>query len=86
MPELTPQAVEISTKAMTVPDKARAIEITDDTTYKGAAEFLLTIKDLRKQIDEAFNPIIDAAHNAHKEALAQKKRADAPLVEAEYII
>lgn len=86
MSELTPQAVEISTKALTVPEQARTVEITDDESYKRAAEILLQIKDLRRQIDEAFDPIISKAHEAHREALGQKKRADAPLVEAEGII
>ena len=86
MDELTPQAVEISSRALTVPELARTIEITDDVSYKAAGELLLTIKDLRKEIDSAFAPIIEAAHNAHKKALEQKKKADAPLVEAESII
>jgi hypothetical protein len=84
--ELTKEAVEISTRALTVPEQARTINITDDESYKRAAEVLLRIKDLRRQIDEAFDPIISKAHEAHREALGQKKRADAPLVEAEGII
>jgi hypothetical protein len=84
--ELTKEAVEISTRALTVPEQARTVEITDDESYKRAAEVLLQIKDLRRQIDEAFDPIISKAHEAHREALGQKKRADAPLVEAEGII
>jgi hypothetical protein len=47
---------------------------------------LLVIKDLRKEIDATFDPIIKKAHEAHKEAVAQKKKVDAPLVEAEGII
>ncbi|MFA5261530.1 MAG: hypothetical protein WC450_09905, partial [Candidatus Omnitrophota bacterium] len=41
---------------------------------------------LRKQINAAFDPIIDKAHQAHKEAVNQKRRAEAPLAEAEGII
>jgi hypothetical protein len=86
MTDLTTEAIEISTKALTIPDKAKQIQITDDDTYRAAGEILLQIKDLRRQVDEAFDPIISKAHEAHREALAQKKRADAPLVEAEGII
>lgn len=77
---------EIQERALTVPEKARIVKIMDDKTYEAAGEILLQIKDLRKQIDAAFDPIIKKAHEAHKEAVAQKKRADAPLVEAENII
>lgn len=86
MSDLTPQAVEISTTALSIPEQAREIEITDDESYKRAGEILLKIKDLRKQIDNAFAPIIEAAHLAHRKALEQKKKAEEPLVEAERII
>jgi len=77
---------EIQERALTVPEKARNVKIMDDKTYEAAGEILLQIKDLRKQIDAAFDPIIKKAHEAHKEAVSQKKRADAPLVEAENIL
>jgi len=86
MVELSTAAVEISTKTLTVPERARQVQITDDATYKQAGEVLLQIKDLRRQVDEAFDPIISKAHEAHREALGQKKRAEAPLVEAEGIM
>ena len=38
---------------------------------------------IRKEIDATFDPIIEAAHQAHKIAIDKKKKADAPLVEAE---
>ena len=77
---------EITERALTVPDQARAVEIRSNEDYVKAGEILLVIKDLRKQIDETFDPIIKKAHEAHKEAVAQKKKVDAPLVEAEGII
>lgn len=77
---------EITERALTVPDQARIIEVKSNEDYVKAGEILLVIKDLRKQIDETFDPIIKKAHEAHKEAVAQKKKVDAPLVEAENII
>lgn len=77
---------EITERALTVPDQARAIEIKSNDDFVHAGEILLVIKDLRKQIDETFDPIIKKQHEAHKEAVAQKKKVDAPLVEAENII
>src|SRR5690606_19711824 len=78
------QAVE--TKALSVPDQAKLIQITDDESFQKAGVLLLSIKDIRKEIDRTFDPIVKKAHEAHKEAVAQKKRVEAPLVEAEGII
>lgn len=77
---------EINERALTVPEKARAITINSNEDYVQAGEILLVIKDLRKEIDTYFDPIIKKAFDSHKEAVAQKKRAEAPLVEAEGII
>lgn len=78
--------IELKEKALSVPDQARTLTIVDVASYQQAGEVLLRIKDLRKEIDSAFDPIIEKAHQAHKEACAQKKKYDAPLVEAEGII
>jgi tetratricopeptide (TPR) repeat protein len=77
---------EITERALTVPEQAKAIMIKSNEDYVRAGEILLVIKDLRKEIDSFFDPICKKAFEAHKEAVAQKKRADAPLVEAEGII
>ncbi|MFA6290154.1 MAG: hypothetical protein WC637_00155 [Victivallales bacterium] len=77
---------EITERALTVPEQAKAIMIRTNDDYVRAGEILLVIKDLRKEIDSFFDPICKKAFEAHKEAVAQKKRADAPLVEAEGII
>jgi hypothetical protein len=77
---------EIVERALTIPDRAKAITIQSNDDYIRAGEILLTIKELRKEINSFFDPICAKAFEAHKEAVAQKKRADAPLVEAEGII
>lgn len=82
--EITPEVV--TAEALTWPDRARAALVTDDVSYRSAASLLLGIKDLRKAADAAFDPIITAAHAAHKTAIAQKMQAEGPLIEAERII
>jgi len=77
---------EIVERALTIPDQAKSIIIQSNDDYVRAGEILLTIKGLRKEINSFFDPICTKAFEAHKEAVAQKKRADAPLVEAEGII
>jgi hypothetical protein len=62
------------------------IKIETAAQYVEAGELLKTVKGLRAEIDATFDPIISKAHEAHKEALSQKKKVDAPLVEAEGIL
>lgn len=77
---------KVETEALTIVDEATTMVIIDDEGLEIAANLLLGIKDLRKKIADTFDPIIDKAHKAHKEAIAQKKKTEAPLVEAENII
>ena len=77
---------EITERALSVPDRAKSIIIKSNDDFVKAGEILTAIKSLRKEIDATFDPIITKAHEAHKEAIAQKKKVDAPLVEAEGII
>lgn len=77
---------ELETRVVSVPERARTISITNNAQYEEAAEILKTIKGLRAEIDSTFNPIIAKAHEAHKEAIEQKKKVDAPLVEAETLL
>lgn len=77
---------KVTTEALTIIDEAQTMVIIDNEGLEIAGSLLLGIKDLRKKIAETFDPIIDKAHKAHKEAIAQKKKTEAPLVEAERII
>jgi hypothetical protein len=65
------------------PKQASDIIIHDEKTLKAGNDFLLAIKAMRKKIAETFNPIIDKAHKAHKEAVAKKKEIEEPLIRAE---
>jgi len=86
MAEAVVEQKRIEETALAVPDKATALVIATDADLVKAGEFLTGIKGLQKEVDGAFNPIIKKALEAHKEALSQKKRAGAPLVQAEGII
>lgn len=81
-----PKAVEVTEQALTWPDRARALVVTDDASYSEAAETLKGIKALRQEVDAAFDPIVSAAFKAHRTAVEQKRKAEAPLTEAEGII
>jgi hypothetical protein len=77
---------ELEAQALSVPDRAKGLVIETDEQFVKAGELLKAIKALRAEIDQTFDPIIGKAHEAHKEAIAQKKKVDAPLVEAEGLL
>lgn len=72
-------------KALTFPDRAKALRITDAQTYEAACDFLKGIKALRMEIAETFDPHVKRAHEAHRALLKEKADAEAPLAEAERI-
>ena len=63
--------------------RAGGMSVDTKEDYKKAAEFLRGLRALRKKIGETFDPIIKKAHEAHKTALDEKKKADGPLRKAE---
>lgn len=68
------------------PDRARALVIDNDEAEQRAADLLGEVKVLRGEINDTFDPISQKQYAAWKETLAQKKRHDEPLDEAERII
>lgn len=76
----------VRNEALAWPERARAVVITDDESYTGAANLLKGIKALRQRIADTFNPHIDRAHKAHKALVQEKATAEAPLTEAESIV
>jgi hypothetical protein len=83
--DMVPGAQETQ-RALSVSEQAFILTITDKPSYERGRELLLTIKDLMKEIRATFLPIINKAHQAHKEALMQAGKIEAPLLDAEKII
>ena len=77
---------EVEQRALTLPEKANHIQILDVDTFKEAAEFTLTLRTIKKEIDNTFDPIVKKAYEAHKEAVAQKKKVMEPVEQAQKII
>lgn len=73
-------------RALTLVKEATALHVFDADSYKLAASFSLGCAGLRKQIGEAFDPQIKAAHASHKTALEQKKKYIDPVVAAEKVV
>lgn len=76
---------KFKTEALTFPARAKGLIVYDNATLIAANEFIKTIKALRKEVAESYDPIIEKARRTRDEALAQKKKYDEPLKEAEQI-
>lgn len=77
---------ELEKRVLSLPVRAVEIQVKDQATLTAANEFLLGVKALQKEIDAAFDPIIQSAHEAHKKALTQKKKFEDPLDQAERMV
>jgi len=83
---MTTEIQRIETESRSFAHQAGQVLIVDADSYSHAGTVLRQIKGIRAEINDTFAPIIQAAHNAHKEALKQKKKVDAPLSDADRVI
>lgn len=75
---------EVNKLALSVPEQAHLITvIQNNDDYNRAGQILLTIKDIRKKIENTFKPIKQKMDAAKKEVLDQEKLVDKPLAKAE---
>ena len=77
---------DLESRALSLPDHARTLKIITALDYERAGEFLLTVKDLRKEIQQTFDPIVAKIWESHKAAVAERKRHEEPLIQAEGIV
>jgi hypothetical protein len=73
----------VAQKALTTAQEAKLLTVRNPEEYRYACDFLKGVAQLRRQIAETFDPIIEQAHKAHKIAIAKKKETDGPLEVAE---
>jgi hypothetical protein len=77
---------QIETQALSWPERATAVQIVDQPTYDAGIELLKGIKALRDEAEAHHRPGIQAAHHAHKVAVATLQKVTDPLEEAERLI
>ena len=70
---------EVSIRALTIIEQANVLTVKDGKDYVEAGVLWKAIKELKDKVNETFKPIIEKAHAAHKEALAQKAKIFDPL-------
>lgn len=73
---------EVTEKAVVVVEAAKLVKITSKETYVEAAGLWKELQAMGKEIKEAFNSIIQKAHQAHAEAIAQRDRYLDPVEKA----
>jgi hypothetical protein len=83
---LLPVEVQLRARTANWAERAKMTAVTSDRDYQLAAEYLQDIKALRAEIAAACDPVIRAAHLAHKAATAQKAELERELVEADRLI
>ena len=66
--------------------KSQNLVIANQDQYEDAGMFLKTIKGMQKKVEDSFNPIIEKAHQTHKEAIAKRDEHLNPLKGAEKTI
>ncbi len=79
-------AVAIENKVAPRVAEARLLKVIDQVTLNAVAERLAINKALQKEAGEIFDPVIAAAHDAHKKAIAGKKKVTDPLTQEEGIL
>lgn len=77
---------EIDRQGVQAIESAKEINIQTSEQYLDATTFLKSLKGLRARIEDTFRPVIDAAHNAHKKAIAAMKKHSDPVDQAESIV
>ena len=76
-------AAEVEKLVPAVISQANAITVADAEEYEMACSFLTMIATRKKQVGETFDPIVQKAHAAWKEAIAQRDKFLKPLEQAE---
>ena len=70
-------------RVSSITSDVESLVIKTPVSYSRADDFLIMVKDHKTQVNEAFDPIIQKAHESHVEALKQKKKFWEPLDNAE---
>ena len=74
---------ELESKVLAIPEEANKFLITDNREYEFADGFVKRIKGLKDAVNDTFEPVINKCFQAHKEAIAQKKKHLQPLDDAD---
>lgn len=77
---------EVSSKSLSIVEEANRVSVTNNKEYVLAGNLWKDIWNMKKQVKETFASIISKAHQAHKEAIAQKDKVYNPLDQAGRVV
>jgi len=77
------ETTDVETKALSIVDQAKAVKVTDSGTYTAAGGLWKTIGDMIREVKDTFDPICEAAHKAHKQAVEKRSKYLDPLTAAQ---
>lgn len=81
--EKTQEIIQVENEIAPVVSAAQALAVTNPGEYLAATNFLVQIAGQKKKVNTTLDPVVKAAHTAHKEAVAMKAQFTGPLEEAE---
>lgn len=76
----------LESKSLTLQEKGQALVIQNQATYEQAIEFVKTVKAMQNEVKDAFDPLIEKAHQTHKEAISKRDKYLKPLLALEQLI
>ena len=74
---------ELKQKAVELKQSVLSLIIKNQEQYNGASSLLLKVQERKKQINSWFDPLVKAAHAAHKALKDRQNETLAPAIEAE---
>lgn len=77
---------DIEQKALTIVGQAKGIRVVDSQSYSLAGETWQRLAQMEKEAHSAFDPVVESANKAHKDAVALRKRVLDPISEAKTYI
>jgi len=83
---MTTDTAEVEQQGLVLVAQAEEIAVRDGSTFQQAGLFLRNIAGYLRKVGEVFDPIVDAAHKAHKVAVDQRKKMLEPAQIAERIV
>lgn len=73
----------VEEKALSIVDQAKAVRVTDAETYTVAGSLWKSIGDMIKEVKDTFDPLVQAAHLAHKAVVEKRAKYLDPLTAAQ---
>ena len=82
----TSDVATLEKEAATLTETAADFQVTDPESFALAGEFLKGVAAYIRRVSEVFDPVVEAAHNAHKVAVRQRDALLGPAKSAKLVL